>query len=184
MSGKGNGIIIWAGAGTAGGDEYKQSSERFSGIAVSTIGFNQDGASTGNVYHCNGDAWIDTGLTVLGYIGSPTSIDSNGDPVVNTVIAKGESVVIANAIGATGAQTAVTSGGVFGTFQATNNASGTDTVVDIEVSNDNVQWIVMGTITLSGNNDTDGFASSASWKYTRANVTAWNAGTVTVIMGG
>lgn len=86
MSGKGNGIIVWAGAGTAGGDEYKQPGERFSGIAIGTIGFNQDGAPTGNVYHWNGYAWIDTGLTVVGYIGSPTGIDSKGGSAVNMVI--------------------------------------------------------------------------------------------------
>lgn len=67
MSGKGDGIIIWAGAGAAGGDEYKQPNERFSGIPIGTIGFNQDGAATANVYHWNGGAWIDTGQTVAGY---------------------------------------------------------------------------------------------------------------------
>jgi len=69
------------------------------------------------------------------------------------------------------------------TFQATNDASGTTTVVDIEVSNDGVQWIVMGTISLAANNETDGFVSSAPWKLVRANVTTRTAGTVTVTMG-
>jgi len=63
-------------------------------------------------------------------------------------------------------------------------AGTTTAIVDIEVSNDNSSWITMGTISLSGASDTDGFASTASWNYVRANVTALGAGAdVTVIMG-
>ena len=73
------------------------------------------------------------------------------------------------------------------TFQATMGTAGTTTAtVDIEVSNDEVQWIVMGTITLNGVSDTDGYASSASWAFVRANVKALGTpGTteVTVTMG-
>jgi len=65
------------------------------------------------------------------------------------------------------------------TFQAigsTSSGSGSITV-DIEVSNSPVpganDWIVLGTISLTPNqNDTDGFASAAAWRYARANVTA------------
>ena len=76
------------------------------------------------------------------------------------------------------------------TFQATLDADSTTPAanVDIEVSNDNSTWIVMGTISVSGNSDTDGFASSASWRYARANVTDINDGggtaAVTVTIGG
>lgn len=59
------------------------------------------------------------------------------------------------------------------TFQATVVGSGAVTgVVNVEVSNNNTHWIVLGTITLSGTNSaTDGFASEAAWAYYRGNVT-------------
>lgn len=75
------------------------------------------------------------------------------------------------------------------TYQATLDNESTTPVatVDIEVSNDNKNWVVMGTISLSGNGDTDGFAASAAWKLSRANVTAISDGggaaAVTVTMG-
>lgn len=92
--------------------------------------------------------------------------------------------------------TTVTAGSTFklphlyATFQATLDAASTTpaATVAIEVSNDNLTWIVMGTISVSGNSDTDGFASNAGWKYVRSNVTAISdgggTGTVTVTMGG
>lgn len=69
MSGKGNGIYMWAGAGTTGGDEHIKSNERYGGIPIGTIGFNSDGADSGNVYHWNGQSWADTGQTVAGFYG-------------------------------------------------------------------------------------------------------------------
>lgn len=77
-------------------------------------------------------------------------------------------------------------GSVDTTYQATlsNTTTPTATVL-IEVSNDNKQWILMGTITLSGAEDTDGFAATASWKHSRARVSAISGtdATVTVTMG-
>lgn len=78
---------------------------------------------------------------------------------------------------------------LYTTFQATGIMSaGTGAgVVDIEVSNDEVDWITMGTISLSLSTTsvTDGFAANANWRYIRAKATTVTAnGTVTVTMGG
>lgn len=73
------------------------------------------------------------------------------------------------------------------TFQAiaTVPAGLATATVVIEVSNNGVNWITLGTITLSAASvTTDGFASAAPWKYTRSNVTAIGAGTsLDIIMG-
>ena len=72
------------------------------------------------------------------------------------------------------------------TFQAIATAQGlAEATVVIQVSNDGINYITLGTITLSAaQTATDGFASAAPWKHTRANVTAITAGTsVNVIMG-
>lgn len=71
------------------------------------------------------------------------------------------------------------------TLQATLGPAGTRTAtVEIEVSNDAVGWISMGTITLTDLDDTDGFAANASWSFIRANVTALGAGaSVTALLG-
>lgn len=55
---------------------------------------------------------------------------------------------------------------------ANAGANGTATV-DIESSNNNVDWLRLGTITFSSIGDTtemDGFSSYTAWKYLRANV--------------
>lgn len=73
------------------------------------------------------------------------------------------------------------------TYQASATATGALTAdVDIEVSNDNVNWLVLGTISLADDDAaSDGFASDAAWTYTRANVTAitGTGAAVTVTMG-
>ena len=76
------------------------------------------------------------------------------------------------------------------TFQATvNGTSGTvAATIDIEVSNDEKNWISMATISLSASApvaDSDGFASNASWAFVRANLTAitGTSARVTVVMG-
>jgi hypothetical protein len=60
------------------------------------------------------------------------------------------------------------------TFQAILTGVGAiSATVNVEVSSDGVNFLVMGTITLSGTTIvTDGFASSAQWLYMRGNVTA------------
>ena len=91
----------------------------------------------------------------------------------------------------TGAGSAAEMGGGYKTFQATANDAGGDItvgVVDIEVSNDKVAWIVMGTISVTTNGTTDGFASDAPWRYVRSNCTTitetGSTPNVTVTMGG
>lgn len=68
------------------------------------------------------------------------------------------------------------------TVQATVTGTGTVTAtVNIEVSNDGTNFIVAGTITLSGTTTaSDGFAMNASWLNVRANVTAISGTNATV----
>ena len=78
---------------------------------------------------------------------------------------------------------------VYASFQATVVGTGavTATVV-IDCSNDGTNWCAtaLGTITLSGTtSSSDGFTTSAAWKYVRARVTAVSGtgATVTAILG-
>jgi len=62
------------------------------------------------------------------------------------------------------------------TFQAdgtTSSGAGSATV-KVQVSNDNSNWIDLGTITLTlaTTSSSDGFSSDAPWRYVRGNVTA------------
>jgi hypothetical protein len=61
-------------------------------------------------------------------------------------------------------------------FQATGlTVSGSGSaIVAVQVSNDNVNWLTAGTITLtlSSSATTDGFVIDAGWRYVRGNVTA------------
>lgn len=84
----------------------------------------------------------------------------------------------------------VKKGDASATFQATaNGTSGSfSATVDVEVSNNETDWMTMGTISLSGTATTansDGFASSASWLFARGNVTAISGigANVTLVMG-
>jgi hypothetical protein len=60
------------------------------------------------------------------------------------------------------------------TFQATGQTSASTGAarVDVEVSNDNTNWVLMGsiTLTLGTTTTTDGFVSSANWTWVRGNV--------------
>ena len=75
------------------------------------------------------------------------------------------------------------------TFQASGQTSASTgaTAVNVEVSNDNSNWIVMGTIslTLGTATNTDGFVSSANWTYVRGRVTSISGtgATVSLFMG-
>ena len=59
--------------------------------------------------------------------------------------------------------------------------------VDIEVSNNDVNWIVMGTIalTLGTSESTDGFVGLSGWRYIRANLksVSGTGAKVSVIVG-
>lgn len=59
-------------------------------------------------------------------------------------------------------------------FQAVVAGTGAvSATVLVEVSNNNVDFLTLGTITLSGTTRaTDGFASDAPWRFIRGNVTA------------
>lgn len=73
------------------------------------------------------------------------------------------------------------------TFQAVVSGTGAVTAtVLIEVSNDDTNFLTLGTITLSGTTSaTDGFASDAPWINVRAKLTAISgtSAAVTVTMG-
>ena len=75
---------------------------------------------------------------------------------------------------AAGAGESMSVGSDIKSFQAIGStASGTGAAsVDIEVSNNDVNWIVMGTIalTLGTAETTDGFVGLSGWRYIRANV--------------
>jgi hypothetical protein len=75
------------------------------------------------------------------------------------------------------------------TFQATGRTTaGIGAVsVEVQVSNDNANWIVMGTITLTLGTatTTDGFVSIANWTYVRGRVASLSGtgATVSLFMG-
>lgn len=75
------------------------------------------------------------------------------------------------------------------TFQlyGTTSAGAGAAEVDIEVSNDNTNFIVLGTITLvlATTASSDGFAIDAPWQYVRGNVKSISGtnATVTLTMG-
>lgn len=90
---------------------------------------------------------------------------------------------------ATGAGTGVPMEGGNASFQASganNGGTFTSATIAIEVTNDDVNWLVLGTISLVGDGDSDGFTSTASWKSVRSNATAFSetgsTPTVTVTM--
>lgn len=72
------------------------------------------------------------------------------------------------------------------TFQVTAVGTGTVTCsVDIEVSNNNTNWLKLATVALNGATPkSDGFATLAPWGFVRANPTSITAGspTITVTM--
>ena len=66
------------------------------------------------------------------------------------------------------------------TFQATGQTT-TSTgaaVINVEVSNDNSNWILMGSIslTLGTTTTTDGFVAQANWTYIRGKVSSITSG--------
>ena len=86
---------------------------------------------------------------------------------------------------ATGTAFAIPCAGI--TVQASVAGTGAvSATVLVEVSNDNVYFMPLGTITLTGASpQTDGFAASAAWCFIRANVTALSGtgATVNAYMG-
>ena len=121
-----------------------------------------------------------------------TWVDPSGDTLVTPTVAvvnrdANAVTTLLNAVTATGAGASVQSRSKNRTFQATVAGTGAvSATVKVQVSNDNVNWIDLGTITLSGTTSaTDGFASNAPWAYVRGNVTAISGtgAAVTLAMG-
>lgn len=86
----------------------------------------------------------------------------------------GEKVVtLLDAAIATGVGAAFLVGEKASVVQAFLSTTTTPTAtVEITGSLNGTHWVVLGTITLSGSADTDGFAVSAPWIWLRGNVTA------------
>jgi len=130
-----------------------------------------DGASNWYVDKVNGAALVAIG-------------SSGGTSAVTTL----ENFTIAGGATQTGTSIAMPSGRC--TFQAVANGSSGAfaATVAIMVSNDDTNFIQLGTITLSGTAttaDTDGFASDAPWAFVRADVSSFSGtgGTCDVLMG-
>ena len=70
------------------------------------------------------------------------------------------------------------------TFQATVSGTGAvSAIVAVEVSNDSVNFLTLGTITLSGTTvASDGFASFATWTYVRGNLTSISGTSAVVVL--
>lgn len=99
-----------------------------------------------------------------------------------------------NSTTATGSSTAVYKESVYSTFQAIVTGTGAvGATVVIECSNEEAtgqgtkaNWLTLGTITLTGTTTaTDGFTSTAPWRFVRARVSAVSGtgAIVEVIMG-
>lgn len=67
---KNTGVYVWAGAGAAGGDAYKQPGERYLGIPVGATGIDQDGIAAGTVYYWSSTAWVSTGQIAASFYGA------------------------------------------------------------------------------------------------------------------
>ncbi len=106
---------------------------------------------------------------------------AGGSAAVTTM----ESFLVAGGASQTGTAAALPSGRC--TFQAVaNGSSGAYTAtVTIKVSNNNTNWITLGTITLSGTATTaatDGFTSDAPWAYVRADVASFTGTGATCVV--
>lgn len=102
-------------------------------------------------------------------------------------ISTGRKTLLSTATTETGSWMNTAKGPSDRTFQGTVAGTGAvSATIVIEVSNDGTNAITLGTITLSGTTSaTDGFASQASWAFTRARVSAISgtSAAVTVVIG-
>jgi len=83
--------------------------------------------------------------------------------------------VLLNAVTTTATGSALHLKGKSRVFQATLSNTTTPTatvVVEGSIDSDATTWVTLGTITLSGALDSDGFGSEAPWPYVRGRVTA------------
>ena len=125
---------------------------------------------TNKVFEWDGDSWCQirnsgATFTLPGTGGGSTSVTTL------------ENFVIADGVTQEGTTIPLPSGRV--TIQAVANGSSGAfaATVTIKVSNDNTNFITLGTITLSGTATTadfDGFASDAPWAYIRADISSFS----------
>lgn len=105
------------------------------------------------------------------------------------IIQTGRVHTLLNAVTSTGAGTSYPKVNIFTSFQAygTTSAGSGSADIKIQVSNDDSNWIDLGTIslTLGTTATTDGFASEAPWRYVRGNVDSISGtdASVTLLMG-
>lgn len=109
--------------------------------------------------------------------------------MTSILIGHGTVQPLLSAATSTGAGSSVKPVGSNRTFQAhgtTTAGAGAATVL-VQVSNNDSDWITLGTIslTLATTSSSDGFASDAPWKHVRGNVSAISGtgASVTLVMG-
>ena len=75
---------------------------------------------------------------------------------------------------ATGYGNAINIKGLYRSYQGVVTGTGSvSATIVVEVSNDQTNWLTLGTITLSGTTTaTDGFSSAVPWAYTRGHLSA------------
>lgn len=134
--------------------------------------FKENGGSEYEWDH-DAESWVQISIGAAPHV-SPGS--SGGDAAVRTLL---------DAVTGAGAGSTFEGTG-YCTFQASSDASHTGTsTIDVEVSNDGSNWLVAGTLSVTGNSDSDGIALNASWAFARGNVTAHGDSTngVSLLMG-
>lgn len=157
-----NGRRVYTGAST----DTKQTA----GVNVLDIARETD---TGDEYEFDGSAWYRTKMQT-----------SDGGVGLVTVSAATAKQTMLAATG-TGEGSAITLYGAASTYQATADASHTGTTtIQILVSNDGVGYDVYGTMSVTGNSDTDTLGLPAGYTYAKANCSAHGDSTNTVTVAG
>lgn len=124
-----------------------------------------------------------TGLleVVTGSGGAITTVGGTGTGVGPVVVD-----ALLNGVSVTGPGASVLGSTPDKTFQAVlSNTTTPAATVLVQVSNDNTNWMTLGTITLSTAGQVDGFSAKARWAYVRGNVQSISgaSATVTLMMG-
>lgn len=121
--------------------------------------------------------------------GKPDIVKSSASALHSHDSQASKSTTLLNAVTATGAGTSVLKTSTKSTFQGlgtTSSGTGSATI-KVQVSNNDTDWIDLGTITLSltTTSSSDGFTSEAPWRHVRGNVTAISGtgASVTLLMG-
>ncbi len=112
--------------------------------------------------------------------------DGNGKPAGNIIIAKGTERLTGTITGTGVSSSSVSDFSVETSYQITANGThaGT-TIVDVEVSNDNVGWKTIGTLSVTGASAVDSISPQTRYKYVQYNCTSFgSAGSVAFTMLG